>query len=212
MLGAAFVLAFFALVALILAWSRRLAGHQLASAGHLALAIACATATAVTGSLASDFASYLRLDEQQPVAEMFFERTGSRQFRATLTRLPEGRMQVFELPGDQWRIDARTLRWKNEAARLEWASRYRLERLSTRDTSADTGLEASVAGFDLNEDRGADVWTRSREGWAWSRQADAQVAYGPWRRMANGARFAVHLRDGKLYTEPSNEAAAASVE
>lgn len=212
MLGAAVVLAFFALVALILASSRRLAGHRLASAGHLLLAATCAAGAALTWSLASDFATYGRLDERQAIAELFFERTGSRRYRATLTRLPHGRMQVFELTGDQWRIDARTLSWKNEAERLGLAARYRLERLNSRDTSRDAGLDGSVSGYDLGDGPGEDVWTKSRDHSGWARQVEAALAYGPWRPMANGARFEVRLSDGNLYTDPANEAAAASLE
>lgn len=207
MLGAAVVLAFFALVAAILAVSRRMAGHRLASAGHFVLAAACTTGAALAWSLANDFSNYRRLDERQAVAELYFEQAGSRRFRVTLTRLPHGRIQVFALTGDQWRVDARTLAWRNEAARLGVQPRYRLEQLNARDTAGAVGLAESVAGFDLGEDPGPDVWTKARTRSLWARQADAETAYGPWRPMANGARFEVRLLDGSVLVEPLNEAA-----
>lgn len=208
MLGAAAVLAFFAVVALLLALSRRLAGHRLASAGHLLLAAVTATGAVLLWSLAADFATYRLLHDEQPIAEIYFERTGSRHFRTTLTRLPHGRIQVFELRGDQWRIDARTLSWRNEAGRLGLLPRYRLEQLNARDTSREVGLEESVAGYDLGEDPGPDVWTKSRDASPWARQVDAQLAYGPWRPMANGARFGIRLRGDALHVEALNEASA----
>ncbi|MGB5104901.1 MAG: hypothetical protein WBO04_16495 [Steroidobacteraceae bacterium] len=208
MLGAAVVLAFFALVASILAVSRRMAGHRLASAGHLVLAVTCAGGALLSWSLANDFSNYRLLDERQAVAELYFEQTGSRRFRVTLTRLPHGRIQVFELMGDQWRIDARTLAWRNEAARLGVRPRYRLEQLNARDTTGAAGPARSVAGYDLGEDAGPDVWTKARYRSTWARQADAQTAYGPWQPMANGARFEVRLQGGSVLVEPLNEAAA----
>jgi len=206
-LGAAVVLAFFALVASILAVSRRMAGHRLASAGHLVLAAACAGGAVLTWSLAGDFSHYRPLDEQQAVAELYFEQTGSRRFRVTLTRLPHGRIQVFELRGDAWRIDARTLDWRNEAERLGVRPRYRLEQLNARDTTGEGGPAQAVTGYDLGEDAGPDVWTKARTRPFWARQADARSAYGPWRPLANGARFEVRLQAGSVLVEPLNDAA-----
>lgn len=208
MLGAAAVLAFFALVALNLAWSRHLAGHRLASTGHLALAAICAAAAAVLWSLAVEFEEYRTLDESEPVAELFFERTAPGRFRVTLTRLPEGRMQVFAMTGHQWRIDVRTLAWKNEALRLGLSPRYRLERLSARDTSREIGPGDSVSGYALAEDPDRDVWNGAREWALWTRQAQAVVAYGPWRPMTSGARFEVRLRPGDVAVKPVNETPA----
>lgn len=208
MLGAAVILAFFALVAAILAVSRRMAGHRLASAGHLVLAAACAGGAVLSWSLANDFSNYGRLDEQQAVAELYFEQTGSRRFHVTLTRLPHGRIQVFELTGDQWRIEARTLAWRNEAARLGVRPRYRLEQINARDTSGEVGPAESVAGYDLGEDPGPDLWTKARTLSPWARQADAKTAYGPWRSMVNGARFEVRLQGGSVLVEALDDAAA----
>lgn len=208
MLGAAAVLAFFALVALLLALSRRLAGHRLAAAGHLLLAAASATGAVLLWSLAADFATYRLLHDGQPIAELYFERTGSKSFRTTLTRLPHGRIQVFEMAGDQWRIDARTLSWRNEAGRLGLVPRYRLEQLNARDTSSEVGPEQSVTGYDLGEDPEPDVWTKARDASPWARQVDAQLAHGPWRPMAHGARFGIRLQHDGLQVELLDEAAA----
>jgi len=206
-LGAAVVLAFFALVAAILAVSRRMAGHRLASAGHLVLAAACAGGALLSWSLAQDFSNYRRLDERQAIAELYLERTGSRRFRVTLTRLPHGRIQVFELAGDQWRIDARTLEWRNEAERLGVRPRYRLEQLNARDTTGTGGPAESVTAYDLGDDAGPDVWTKARTRPLWARQADARTAYGPWRPLTNGARFEVRLQGGSVLVEPLDGAA-----
>ena len=66
------------------------------------------------------------------VAQVSCERTAPRTFRVTLTRLPEGRMQVFELTGDEWRIEARTLVWKGRATQVGLDPAFRWERLTSR--------------------------------------------------------------------------------
>ena len=211
MLGVAAVLAFYALIGVMLASSRWLAGRRLATAGHLLLGVASASGAAFLWPIATNLDSYDRLASDRPVAELYFEQTGSQRFRATLTRLPRGHIQVFELSGDQWRIDTRTLVWKDRAAWLGLQPRYRLERLSARRTSRDVDPGKAVAGYPLGRDAGTDIWTLSRQGSPWDRHVDARQAYGPWRPMANGARFEVRLQKSGLQADPVNEAAAASL-
>ena len=62
-----------------------------------------------------DRAATTALRDGQAVAEVYFEQLVPGRFRATMTRLPGGRMQVFDLDGDAWRIDARTLHWRGWA-------------------------------------------------------------------------------------------------
>ena len=212
MQGVAVVLAVFALIGLMLASSRWLARRRLASAGHLLLSFASAAGAILLWPIAANLEAYDRLGPDQAAAELYFEQTGSQHFRATLTRLPGGHLQVFELSGDQWRIDARTLRWKDRAAKLGLQPRFRLERLSARHTSRNVDPGKAVSGYPLGNDAGTDIWTRARGGSSWNRHVEARQAYGPWRPMANGARFEVRLRGSGLEADPINEAAAASLQ
>ena len=137
--GVAVVVACFALVALLLAWSRWLAGRRLAAAGHVAMAIAAAAVALLMWSVTAGLESYEPVLRDQPIASLYVERTGPQRFRATLTRLPAGRVQVFELTGDQWRVEARTLDWHGLAAQIGLDRMYRLERLSTRANASALG-------------------------------------------------------------------------
>src|SRR5512134_748164 len=105
------IVAAFALIALLLAWTRWLAGRHWAAAGNLALGLIATGLTALGWPVAVHLDSYEVQPAGQPIAELFFEQTGSGRFRATLTRFPSGRMQVFELHGQQWHVEARTLEW-----------------------------------------------------------------------------------------------------
>jgi hypothetical protein len=205
------VLACFTLAALLLAWSRWLAGRRRAAVGHLLLATVTLAAGVFLWRLASSLAPYAPIVLEQPIAELLLEQTGARRFRATLTRLPEGRMQVLELPGHQWRIDARTLAWHEAASSLGLPPLFQVERITTRDTRPGSAPDALVADYALGEPAGEDLWTRVHSGSGWARLAEARRAYGPWRPMANGARFMVRLDGAGIEVEPMNEAAATAM-
>src|SRR5262245_46206870 len=133
MTAVAWVFGLFGAVAMLLALSRLAAGRRLAAAWHAALSAALVAAAVVVGVLGADLASYQPRDGHRPIAELYFEQVGTRRYRATLTRMPGGRMQVFELVGDNWRIDARTLDFGGWARAIGGRPGYRLERLVALD-------------------------------------------------------------------------------
>lgn len=211
MYGAAVVVTCFALVTLLLAWSRWLAGRRLAAAGHVAMAIAAAAVALLMWSVTAGLESYEPVLRDQPIASLFVERTGPQRFRATLTRLPAGRVQVFELTGDQWRVEARTLDWLGLAAQIGLDRMYRLERLSTRATRPLSGPATAGSSFSLGTDAPNDLWARGRTSPAWMRHVHGGHAGGPWRPLANAALFTIRLDGATLRVEPGNEAAAAAM-
>jgi hypothetical protein len=209
--GVAVVVTCFALVALLLAWSRWLAGRRLAAAGHVAMAIVAAAGALLMWSVTAGLESYEPVVQGQPIASLFVERTGPQGFRATLTRLPAGRVQVFELSGDEWRLEARTLDWQDLAAQVGLDRMYRLQRLTTRATRPLSGPEAAGSSFSLGTDASNDLWARGRTSPAWMRYVHGGHADGPWRPLANGAHFTIWLDGEALRVDAANEAAAAAM-
>jgi hypothetical protein len=202
----------FALVTALLAWTRWLAGRRWAAAGNLVLALAAISMVATLWPVAGDLASYQPMRSNQPVAEMFFEQAGAHRYRATLTRLPSGRMQVFELEGDEWRLGARGLDWTPRAAALGLEPAYRLDILEARSTEAEAVPAAEPARFTLHEARGSDLWARLDAGSRWSAVAMALKIEGPWQPMAHRQRFNVRL-DGTaaLAVVPGRATSAESI-
>lgn len=187
------VLAGFALVTALLAWSRWLAGRRWAAAGNLLMTLVAIWMVATVWPVAGDLATYQPMRSNQPVAEVFFEQAGARRYRATLTRLPSGRMQVFELEGDEWRLGARGLDWTPRAAALGLQPVYRLGILEARSATAEVGDVTRPTRFTLHEARGSDLWARIDAGSRWSAAAKALRIEGPWQPMAHGQRFNIRL-------------------
>ncbi len=205
MRGTAVTLACFALVAALLAWSRWLARRRLPSLGHAALAVACAAAAACLWTAADGLASYEPLRSGMAVAEIHFDEAGPGHYRATLVRLPWGRVQVFELDGDSWRIEARTLDWRGLATDLGLQPAYRLERLESGPGAGATGTGSDAGrSYALARDAGVDVWTLVGGHPRWSRYAEARVTAVPWQPMADGARFSIVATADGLAARPAS--------
>jgi hypothetical protein len=202
------VLAGFAIVGALLAWSRWLAGRRWAAAGHIALATAAALIVAAGWPISRDLAALHALRPNQAVAELFFEQVAARRFRATLTRLPSGRMQVFELEGDEWRLTARGLDWTPRFAALGLGPRYQLERLEAR-VAMNGDEPAGPTRFILHPAADTDLWSRLGDGSRWSAAARPLTLAGPWQPMAHRQRYVVRL-DGttSLSVAPGRAAVA----
>lgn len=205
------VIAGFALLAVLLALSRWLAGRRWAAAGHLLLAC-IAAAVAVHGRSIADYLDGYEVRAADGlVAQLFFERAGPDRYRAALTRLPQGWMQVFELSGDQWRLDLRTLEWSADAARLGLEPRVRIERLVSQGAPAATGVPIGTTHA-LVAEEAPPRWLREPDGRGRGRLASGRVLEGPWEPMADGARFEVRLSaTNGVEVEPLNDAAADSL-
>lgn len=229
MLGVIVLFVVFGLLALLLSFSRWLAHRPWAAAGNLAVACLLLLAAHRLWPPVLHLATYETQRPHALVAQLQSERTGPSAYRVTLTRLPGGQMQVFEMSGDEWRLDVRTLQWTGQAARLGLAPSYRLDRLSgrhlrttpTADSADDPPpapdatlpLPASFALSDEDEP-GEDVWAQARTDSRWNTRIQAERAYGPWRPLADGARYDVFLKREPagasapvLDARPANEAA-----
>lgn len=233
MLGVIALCVAFGLLALLLSLSRWLAHRPWAAAGNLAVAVLLLLVAHQLWPPVLHLQTYESMRPKALIAQVHCERTGPSTYRVTLTRLPAGRMQVFEMSGDEWRLDVRTLAWSGLAAQLGLPDSFRLDRLSSRHLHTEQATEttptpaatpaagpASIrlvpASFALTdeEDAGEDIWAQARTDSGWKAHVDARHAYGPWRPLAAGARYEVSMTrapgqaEAVLDARPANEAAA----
>jgi hypothetical protein len=206
------VVAAFAFVTLLLAWSRWLAGRRWAAVGHLLLALAGIVIVAGAWPLSTYVATYEARISERPVAELFFQRVSPGRYRVTLTRLPGGRMQVVELAGDQWRMDLRVLNWSGRAAQLGLVPRCRIERLVSRSGQPGNSNSASDVTHGLAETTGSVPWLAAQGARRGKVLLTAHDITGPWQPMADGARFDVRLSPAQgIEVDPLNGAASDSL-
>lgn len=233
MLGVIALCVAFGLLALLLSLSRWLAHRPWAAAGNLAIAVVLLLVAHLLWPPVLHLQTYESMRPKALIAQVHCERTGPSAYRVTLTRLPAGHMQVFEMSGDEWRLDVRTLVWTGQAAQLGLPDSFRLDRLSGRYLRTELAAEAAPtpaaasaaepaqsllvpASFALSdeEEAGEDIWAQARTDSGWKGHVDARHAYGPWRPLADGARYDVAMTrvpgqaEAVLEVLPANEAAA----
>ncbi len=200
----AVVLAFFSIAALLIALGRLLSGHRAAALGHFMLGLLLGIIALATMRFAQELRTFDDHVAAGPVAEIVFEKTSARHYRATLTRLPSGRMKVFVVAGDEWRVDGRLLDWQPVMQPLGLRSRYRLERLSTRFLGAAPTPPETPEPHPLTRSAGRADWN--------GRPWDAVVSVGPhlfspWRPLTDRARYQLSFEGAGIEAEPANEAA-----
>jgi len=172
------------------------------------LLVSCAAGLIVASAT---LGTYLRLTDEAPVAELAFEALGPQHFRATLTRVPAGDVQIFELSGDEWQVDARVLKWRGWANLLGLDARYQLERVGGRFRDIDQERSEPRTVYSLSAPPAIDLWLLSRAYPNWLPFVDATYGSATYLPMADGARFRVTLSQTGLVARPTNAAAIVAV-
>ena len=190
------VIAAFAVIATLLAWSRWLAGRRLAAAGHGLLALVAAATVVLAWPLASYVKKFAPLAVPLPVAELVFERTGANRHRVTVTRLPSGRMQLLELTGGEWRADLQVLRWAGWLAPLAPQTAYRIRAVETR-ASADA---SAVVTRQLDSPAGAEPWAAGLGTRSGGPALVTQPAASRWLPMGDRVRYEIRLTESGTVT------------
>jgi hypothetical protein len=77
--------------------------------------------------------------------------------------------QHFEIKGDEWRLDARFLKWKPLANLIGFDAMYRLDRLSGRYSDIDVANSAPHVAYQVGKKPVVDLTDHLREDWKhWS--------------------------------------------
>lgn len=216
--GAVALLALMVFLGAIGAIARR---RPLSAFTGLLVAVAIAGAAVAILLLGTNIQTYRRLAWEHPVAVIDVHRTGERSFEATLTEVPAqpefGQApaapppQTYPLLGDEWRLEARMLKWKPWANLLGLDSRYRLERLAGEFTDTATEQAGPHSVVDLRRP--------AEEGQLWkltnrlNRAHLIDTVYGSAAIMpaADGARYELSMTQSGLVARPANDVAKQAI-
>lgn len=169
----------------------------------------------LTSLLGLNIQTYNRLTFERPVATIELSQRGPQLFDATVVEPPtaehpEGITRDFEIHGDEWRIEARVLKWKPWANVLGLDSQYRLDRFSGRYTDTQQELTGERSAYDIRPTRqsGIDLWPLARDFSQYAPLVDTLYGSGAYMPMADGARYEVRITQNGLIARPTNESAA----
>jgi hypothetical protein len=203
----AIVIAAFGALLFILACQRLFRGRFIAAGATMLMSVVMLVVSALMFVVAINMQTYSRLTYERPIAQIVFEARGPQRYRATLTKIPGGDMQMLVLAGDEWQLDARVLKWKGWANVVGLDSQYRLERVSGRYRDIEMEKHAERTVYGLSDNPGADLWTLSTEYPKWLPFIDAVYGSATYLPMADGARYEVALTQSGLIARPVNQAA-----
>jgi hypothetical protein len=174
------------------------------------LGIAALAAIAGLSVVAMNLHTYARLTYEKPVAELSFEARGPQRYLATLTRLPSGEVQTFELSGDEWQVDARVLKWHGWANVLGLDARYRLERVSGRYLDIEQERTAKRSVYALGQTPAIDLWKFAQAHPHWVPFLDGFYGSAAYLPMQPGERYRVTLTQSGLIARPVDSTTPAS--
>jgi hypothetical protein len=170
---------------------------------------------AVTALLGLNVQTYHRLSWDRQVATISLEQKGPQLFEATVVEPPTeqdpaGITRTFDVHGDEWRMEARVLKWKPWANVLGLDSQYRLDRFSGRYTDTQQELTGERSAYDIRPTRqsGIDLWPIAREYSRYLPVVDTLYGSGAYMPMADGATYEVRITQNGLIARPTNESAA----
>lgn len=171
-------------------------------------------AAAAASLLGLDLQTYHRLTYERPIATIETRQKQPRLFDATLTEAAgsDGQANVartYEIHGDEWRIEARVLKWKPWANVLGLDTQYRLDRLSGRyqDTQSELYAPRSVYDLSPHPNGGVDLWLLARRYGRRLPVVDTLYGSGAFMPMADGASYEVWITQNGLVARPTNVAA-----
>jgi len=138
-------------------------------------------------------------------------RKGDREYTAMFT-YPGPDLQVFDLRGDDWQLDARVLKWSGPANLLGFNTLYRLDRISGRYTKIEDEKTAPRTVHAMRPPDLIDTWQLARDHKEWVMPwIDAVYGSATYVPMADGAVYEVRVSPTGLLARPLNDVARKAV-
>lgn len=161
--------------------------------------------------LGFNFVTYQRLTNERPAAQISFVQTAPQRYTATLD-IPGEDPKPLDVAGDEWRLDARFIKWHPIANIGGLDAYYRLDRLTGRfaDTAQEISEPRSV--YALSDNPGLDIWKLAQnKRFARLKALDAYYGNSVYAPMRDGAEFEVYATQNGLIVRPQNDAAKAAL-
>ena len=113
--------------------------------------------------------TFHRLTDEAPIARLRFTPVAPEQYAVELRSGDFCNPQHFRLDGDQWRLDARFLKWKPVANLFGLDAMYRIERLGGRYSRVDDENSRKPAAWEIGDKPAIDLTDYLDETWlSWS--------------------------------------------
>jgi hypothetical protein len=109
--------------------------------------------------------TFHRLTDEAPIAVLRFVQLAPQRYSVELRSGDFCEPRRFQLSGDQWRLDARFLKWKPMANLFGLDAMYRLDRLDGRYSDIDEANARRTVAYDIADKPGLDLTDHLDERW-----------------------------------------------
>lgn len=156
---------------------------------------------------------YQRLSDETLIAEVRFQQLDQRLFRAYLRQRARCQADEYLIAGDQWRIDARFLKWKSWAVLLGLDARYRLERIEGRYSRLQDQRSLASSYYSLSDDALVDLVHLSEYFPPLQLLVDAGYGSSTYLPMDSQYRYRIYRTQSGIISrrQPIHDAARSSV-
>jgi hypothetical protein len=216
------LIAFLGLAFILTSFRRLIQRRYIPAAGLMITALLLLIIAVSAFLLASNLDTYKRLNYDQAVAEVAFQKLSEQQYRAVIRSLESGHQQVVDISGDEWQLGAQLLDWQGMLTIFGTDASYRLRRISGRhaDTSeqqqqlSSTSLvpESSLIPGSLPiKLEKFDLWQFADSCQDWLYGVAAGYSSMVFLPMTDGARYDVAISENGLVARPANDEARKAV-
>lgn len=160
------------------------------------LALTMALASAL--SLFAAVYTYQRLSDEVPIARLRFTELDPQRFQVSLASGDFCEPREFVIQGDQWRLDARFLKWKPWANLLGLDAQYRLDRLTGRYREIDLANAMPHSAHALGETPWLDIEKITRALGEYNVLLDTQFGSSAYEDIDTGRIYTVYRSQSGL--------------
>lgn len=194
-------------VALLLRVWSRIKNRKFLSAGFYTLPASIAFLSLFLLLLVlSNLMTYQRLTFERDIARISIEKISEQNYRINLDYVDDPQPNEFLLQGDEWRLEARILKWHGWANLIGLDSYYQLDRISGRYRDIELATSKPASAHSLSKaQRGIDLWQLKRLMKSNLPFMDAYFGQGLFLPMRDGAAFMVAINQSGLVARPANE-------
>ena len=150
------------------------------------------------GLVAWNLHTFNRLTDEALVARLRFVEIAPRHYRVELRSGDFCQAREYELFGDEWRLDARFLKWKPLANLFGFDALYRLERLSGRYRDLADENSRKHQAYEVSERPGIDLVKYLERDWKYWSPVDTHFGSSVYEGMDPDYEYAVYRSQSGL--------------
>jgi hypothetical protein len=166
----------------------------------------------------SNLNSYQRLSYENEITEVLIRKLARQKYQLVLINTKSSgdenkEPEYYLLYGDEWRLDAKIIKWKGWANVIGLDSYYQLDRLSGRYADIEQANTSPRSAHQLGgEQKGMNIWKLKNLMKSNMPFLDAYYGQSVFVPMQDGAKYSVTISQTGLVVRPVNEAASKALQ